>query len=373
MSAVVDFILVVGIVLTLIALIGILRVKNKELPQYILMAIWIAILDVFLFFYAVIRDFSVLEAIVYYLQDGVRFVIPPLVYIYIKSIFLKSKNLIKKNLIHFVPFLIYLCAYSIPSSLGSESLHIKLIQDHIELALEKDIFGIIYFVLSLRLFYRMKSAMKKNYARITERDFLWIEKFLYSFLIVLFVDLLITISELSFGYDVFWDSYITAVALVVSISYLGYYGLTQSTIFLPEFLIDNHVDQSEDNEPLNFVIKEEERGELMQKFQELMESEKLYLSPEVNLRELSEKMKITERKLSAFFSEVLKSNFYDSINSFRVNEAKKRLKSDAVQSHSIVGIGLSCGFKSKSSFYRIFKKHTGLSPLIYRKQALNES
>ena len=87
----------------------------------------------------------------------------------------------------------------------------------------------------------------------------------------------------------------------------------------------------------------------------------------------ADRMEVSERKLSAFFSEVLNSSFYDSINSFRVEEAKTILKSNAIESHSITGIGLSCGFSSKSSFYRIFKNKTGMSPSVYRELALKES
>lgn len=373
MSNIVDFIIVVGIVLTLIALIGLIRVKKKELPQYILMVVWVSILDVLLFFYGVIREVALLESITYFLQDGVRFFIPPLIYIYIKSIFLDKKNLIRNNLFHFIPFLIYLCFYTIPSFLELNLLHIQLIQSHIELAMEKDIYGIVYFVISLKLFYRMKKAMKKNYSRMGERDFLWIEKFLYSFLIVLVIDLLITISELFFNYDVFWDSYITAVALVTAIVYLGYYGLTQSIIFLPNFLVENHLNSSTSAKKKSVVIEYQEEENLRLKYIQLMEDEKLYLSADISLRELAEKMKISERKLSAFFSDILKSSFYDSINSFRVKEAKTILKSDIIASHTITGIGLSCGFKSKSSFYRIFKKHTEMTPLMYRNQSVNKS
>ncbi len=368
MSNIVDFILVTGIILTLIAIIGLIKVKKKTLPQYILGVIWLAILDVLLFFYAVLRDINVLEFITYYVQDGVRFLIPPLVYVYIKSIFLEKRNLIRANLFHFIPFLLYLCGYTIPSSLRLELFHIELIQDHIELALEKDLYGIFYFVISLRLFYNMRKALKNNYSKIGEKDFLWIEKFLYSFLLVLVIDLLITLSELLFAYDVFWDSYITAIALVTAIGYLGYYGLTQSTIFLPDFLIENHLRNPDITKTKPSVIANDQKNVLMATYTRIMKDEKRYLSSDISLRELAQEMELPERKLSAFFREVLKSNFYDSVNAFRVAEAKVLLKSDAVELHSITGIGLSCGFKSKSSFYRIFKKHMGMTPLKYAKQ-----
>lgn len=109
------------------------------------------------------------------------------------------------------------------------------------------------------------------------------------------------------------------------------------------------------------------------KFDGCLKEEKLYLLPDLNLKMLAERMDVSERKLSAFFGEVLNSSFYDTINSFRVEEAKIMLKSNAVEIHSITGIGLSCGFSSKSSFYRIFKNKTEMSPAVYRTAALKES
>lgn len=366
MNLVIDFILVTGILLNTIALIGLFRLKNKKKPHYILIAFWFCILDILLFFYSILHDLSILEFITYYIQDGVRFLIPPLIYIYVKSLFIESKTLLKDHLVHFIPFVLYLILYSLPSSLHMDFYHIEVIQSHIELALEKDLYGIVYFILSLRLFYQFKKSMKENYSNMDEKSFLWIEKFLISFLAVLLVDFLLTVSELSFGYDIFWDSYITVIFLIVAISYLGYYGLTQSTIFLPDFLIETHLTQNNEVSDSNSYIKNDEKELLKRKFYEQMEDKKLYLSPDLSLKLLAEEMEISERKLSAFFSEILNSNFYDSINSFRVNEAKTILKSDIIENHSITGIGLSCGFKSKSSFYRIFKKHTKMSPSTYR-------
>ncbi|WP_282135041.1 helix-turn-helix domain-containing protein [Seonamhaeicola maritimus] len=60
------------------------------------------------------------------------------------------------------------------------------------------------------------------------------------------------------------------------------------------------------------------------------------------------------------------TTFYDLINSLRVEEAKTKLKSAAFDKYSITGIAELCGFNSKSSFYRIFKKETGLTPTQFK-------
>ncbi len=371
MKLAVDFILIIGILLNIIALIGLLRLKQKKLPQYILIVFWFLILSIFIFFYASLHDLKTLRFIANYFQGGARFFIPPLIFLYIKSIFSNKPDLLKKNLIHFVPFILYFTFYTVPNSLDFQ--YVQLIDEHINRALIKDIYGIVYLSLSLKLFYVVNNTMKQNYSNIKEKDFLWIEKFLICFLLVLIIDLLLTISEISFGYNVSWDGYITVFFIVVAMSYLGYYGVTQSEIFLPDFLIQKHITKTIKLENKTFYLKDEEKEVLKQKFSQHMNEEKLYLLPDLNLKMIADRMEVSERKLSAFFGEVLNSSFYDSINSFRVEEAKTILKSNAVESHSITGIGLSCGFSSKSSFYRIFKNKTGMSPSVYRALALKES
>ena len=90
-----------------------------------------------------------------------------------------------------------------------------------------------------------------------------------------------------------------------------------------------------------------------------------YLDPELTLRTLAAQIDLSERKLSTILNEGLGTSFYDYVNAYRVQEAKARLTADDAANYSISGIGELCGFNSKSTFFRIFKKATGLSPGAY--------
>ena len=366
MIEVVDFIIVTGIVLIVMAIISLIRIRPVSLPRYILLVIWFILLDIFVFFYAALNELMGLAYLTNFVQDGVRFLIPPLVYLYLKSIFSRNRTLTAKDLAHFIPYLVYLIVYIIPASLDLDLSYLRDIEHHLELALEKDIYGIIYFVLSLRYFYQMKSAIKKVYSPLSEKDFMWIEKFIYCFLVVLVIDFVLTISELTLNYRATWDSYVIIVALVFAIAYLSFFGPTQSKILLPDFLIQDPPSSADKKD--TSLLSKAEREEIRYAYFSLMEQDKIYLRPDISLAHLATSLNIPERKVSAFFKEELQSNFFDAINSLRVAEAKRRLNSDAVKTQNIAGIGLSSGFNSKSSFYRVFKKHTGMTPLNYLKQ-----
>ena len=64
----------------------------------------------------------------------------------------------------------------------------------------------------------------------------------------------------------------------------------------------------------------------------------------------------------------LNQNFYDFINTYRVSEVKRRLDEGEAENFSILGIAEECGFNSKASFNRVFKKITGTTPTGYMKR-----
>lgn len=363
MKQLVEFILILGIVLNGIVLINLFRIKQKVLPQKILIIFWLYILAIIVHFYSELLELRFVALFTYFFENGSRFFLAPLVYIYVKSIFLDRQHFIKRNLKHFIPFIIYFLLFLIPQMVNALNeayifTYPKSVNQTINWALIKDSYSIFYFSLALKSFYQAKKTMKAHYSAITEREFSWLQKFLISFLVVVCIDLLTTVNEIYHGYDVEWDAFITLAFLVFSIAYLGYYGLTQSTIFIPDFTIVNKGPTTN-----SISIKDNEEANTLKEF---IENDKTYLIPNLTLQMLSKKVHITERKLSFLLNNVVGLPFYDFVNKYRIEEAKQRLTSINHDKYSITGIGLSCGFNSKSSFYRIFKKEVGLSPFKYK-------
>ena len=77
----------------------------------------------------------------------------------------------------------------------------------------------------------------------------------------------------------------------------------------------------------------------------------------------------------AYFSTLFNQNSIDSfsvyLNKLRVSKAKKLLLSEDYEGYTIIVVVLESGFNSKSAFYRVFKEHTGITPLEYRKKNLS--
>ncbi len=98
---------------------------------------------------------------------------------------------------------------------------------------------------------------------------------------------------------------------------------------------------------------------------QLIEEEKIYRDPQLNLNGVAEQLGISGNYLSQLLNKVVQKKFADYINAFRVAEAKRMLEDPQYTDYTIVAIGLEAGFNSKSTFYKAFKEHTGLSPKTY--------
>ncbi|MDR1600861.1 MAG: helix-turn-helix domain-containing protein [Tannerella sp.] len=105
----------------------------------------------------------------------------------------------------------------------------------------------------------------------------------------------------------------------------------------------------------------------------LMNEKKPYLDPELKMSHLTAELKCTSKELSLIFKESIKQSFTDFINGYRVEEFKNKIKNHGFDKYTIIALSEQCGFNSRSSFFRIFKKITGITPLEYMKQIKNES
>jgi AraC-like DNA-binding protein len=95
------------------------------------------------------------------------------------------------------------------------------------------------------------------------------------------------------------------------------------------------------------------------------EKEKSYLNPELTLSELATKLNTNTSVLSAVINTGFGKNFNDFVNEYRVNEFKRRAATPDSKHLTLLAIAFDCGFNSKATFNRAFKKVTDLSPKAF--------
>lgn len=106
--------------------------------------------------------------------------------------------------------------------------------------------------------------------------------------------------------------------------------------------------------------------ELFDKLRKAIEQDKLYKRQELTLKELASEVSLHEKQLSFLINRYAEKNFYNFINSYRVQEAQNLLVDDDYEHLSFLGIAFEAGFNSKATFNAVFKKLTGLTPRQYR-------
>lgn len=108
--------------------------------------------------------------------------------------------------------------------------------------------------------------------------------------------------------------------------------------------------------------------EAYQRLQALMQSEQLWAELDLNLNDLAQRLGLTAAETSRVIREGSGAHFRNYVNAFRIDAVKQKLRDPAYRSVSVLAISLESGFNSESSFYRVFKAATGLSPTEFRQQ-----
>jgi AraC-like DNA-binding protein len=114
-------------------------------------------------------------------------------------------------------------------------------------------------------------------------------------------------------------------------------------------------------------LTDERATEIVRRLLRLMEIEKPHLEPELTLPELAAKLSVSPHHLSQVINRETNKSFFDFVNEYRVQEAKRLLGSPKHGHLSILGIALDAGFNSKSAFYTAFGKHIGMTPSEFKK------
>ena len=237
--------------------------------------------------------------------------------------------------------------------------------------------GIIYVTWTLVLLHRHQKKIRDNFSDIEKINLLWLQYLTYGVGIIW-----LTV--------IFGDDVHTFIAIVLYVMVIGFFGIRQTSIFshnmplaaetvphnlkaeseienspLPEPDVESN---AEKNKYQKSGLDEDELLLIHEKLTNLMQRERLYTNPELTLSDTAHYLNIHPNYLSQVINSVTKKNFYDYINSQRVEEFNRIVKESKNQKFTLLSLAFECGFNSKTSFNRNFRKVTGLSPSQYLKQ-----
>jgi AraC-like DNA-binding protein len=101
-----------------------------------------------------------------------------------------------------------------------------------------------------------------------------------------------------------------------------------------------------------------------------METEKFFSEEGISVKDVADKIEERPYIVSQAINACLGKNFFELVNGYRVEESKKLMMDEKLSHLSMIGIAFEAGFSSKTAFNTAFKKHTGMTPSQFKKEAV---
>lgn len=318
----------------------------------------------------------------------------PLIYFYFLSISNQKFRLNRQHWLHFLPggimILVFLVMFvwevviqhelhgmELPLHSGTQGNLAKYYQEHIA-GLFHDLGYIsmfVYLALTITIYRNYQQYINEHFSNTEEIQFSWLRNILYASIGLIafgFVYDLINEYFINMNYSQYWFSYFAVVIFIYVISIAGFMGTKQlppTLNFVPETspsLAAKAADLEKIAENELTIV-----SQWKDKLQILMKKE-IYLDPGLSLQDLANHLQTNTSILSKVINSGFGMNFNDFINSHRVEAVKDKLRAGEHEQLTLTSIAYDCGFNSKATFNRAFKKFTKKSPREFLTQMENQ-
>lgn len=294
-------------------------------------------------------------------------IVSPILFFYVRSLCYSDFKLKLKDCLHFLPamILIMIIPFLFLQPHTKQLNEIPYFQELTQGGHQQCYFALImyaqfliYNVLSLKVIARYRRKLKMQVSSTHGILLSWLKFIIIGFTVAWLINclvMLLSIIEIPLNFDM---ATISFSSFLLFFNILFFKGWTQSDIFSVV---------EETKKYVNSSLSEAEAEKYLKMLQSYFEEAKPYLDPQLTLKKLSESVSIPQRLLSQLINEQKGMNFYDFVNSYRIEIAKKMLVVTK-REKTISEIMYDSGFNTKSSFNTAFKNATGVSPTEYRKK-----
>jgi len=298
--------------------------------------------------------------------SGTPLVNGPLFWLYAYYLLNPQKRWEWKQLLHFVPLIVYyiyaVCVFLLLSGDSKIELMDQMAQGIIPVHLMiwggiKALHGFGYMVWGLRLLNSHENRMKDRFSNPHRIRIKWLKvldvclMFIYGIAIINWFMVLILEINIEF---------VLGLCAMVLVLAGGFLALRQGTLFKPEEL--SQLAPLPSTSPAVIDIG------LQQKIKDHLGQNKPYLNPDFSLKDFAEALNVSPKELSRAINEGLQMNFFTLINQHRVQEFQHQLLNPAKDHLSLLGLAYESGFNSKTTFNTTFKKFVGKTPSAYKRE-----
>ncbi len=234
--------------------------------------------------------------------------------------------------------------------------------------------GVLYVILSSLTLRKHRQSIVQQFSSTEKISLQWLQYLIY-WMGAIWILVIIGNDDLIFA------------TTVLFILFIGFFGIRQVGIFTsPAYVTPVGSETNTDTPSVAATEEKKNEGEVLsnteserRKYQKsgltadssealhqslllVMSTEKLFRESELSLAELAKRLNTQPNYLSQVINEREGKNFYDYINSLRIEEFMRLAADPDNRKYTLLALAQQCGFNSKSSFNRYFKKVTGKSP-----------
>ncbi|GAB4404919.1 MAG: hypothetical protein OHK0039_05500 [Bacteroidia bacterium] len=318
--------------------------------------------------------------VLFYLPLQQILLIGPVFWMYLKSLLYHDYTPNHADWLHFLPGMLYLIystgIFMFDICIADEVFFYRDGRDK-DFDLWYQVAGFLslgtYFLLSLRQYQQYRQRVFDTLSYAEEVSYTWVHGLLSVFLLMLML------RGVFFVLNPEWDAFGRKFWYYLAISLTGYYlaiqGYRQGILLHTSEVLRQAVSEEA---PLQLPLPNPRHEAIAEagavdrdyaawvgRIEQLMQEGQLYKNPVLTLADVAQHLGETTKTISGVINSGTGLNFNDYINRFRVEAFLQEIAAGAHQRHTLLGIAISCGFNSKSTFNRAFKKHTGLSPHEY--------
>jgi len=320
-----------------------------------------------------------------------------LIFLYARNILSSTFVFRKTDLLLFIPFVLYLVYYFPSYNQPAEDKIFDIIafynsgiswSENLYEWIAEIVVTLPFLFVSVKKLNEYDQKIKNNFSDISKISYVVVRNLIIASIILYCIEILTIVLAFS-DYEIVTSFNTFIYIFEMIIFYLvGYDALIRKENEILKYVspqkmetenISNSTIHAELNETETHqkyeknLLSENKIADISEKITKCIEQQKPYRNPEIRLIDFSQLIGEHQNNVSQVLNEVLKKNFYDFINFYRIEDAKVLLKSHDFKNFTITAIGFEVGFNSKTSFYSAFKKFTDTTPAQFQKKFFIEN
>ena len=304
----------------------------------------------------------------------------PLLLWYVRSLVYREYRWSRIDVLFLVPVAIYLFYLVTDFYLLDYDVKYEMLRDktqargtfnqYVFLGLGREALRMAFGIMCLIDIRHCRQQIRNRYSNVEDIDLGWLNRLVGGFLVIriwaVFVSIaVIANSYLDTGINFGTMGLIGNYATFILVSALIFFSLMSSSLF-------EGVDSPKELEQIEAErAKSEINLSLAKKVEDYMNEHKPFLANILTLEQLAKQLEMPSRTLSHLINHHFKHNFFEFINQYRVEEAKRILSDPHQANKTMIEVMADCGFNSKATFNTFFKKLAGMTPSQYRANTSN--